>query len=240
MRPSQYSVPSYQFRATPPRVESSTKRKRHAAALHCKMVGISNARLAVAFIGMVDFLTGDILIRKYVRPVEKVVDWRSEITGVTRLMMNRAIDDGEIFEGWQEARHTLWEFIDEDTVVVGHSLNLDLEALGIRHTKVVNSAIVAAEAVSQPLSPTTSGNRIRGLRTLVKGLLAMDIEVSKSRHGALEGAYLARDVDIWCIRNPEELKMWAEDARAEMEKQKPGDTSTDIGPGAKCEIAIFS
>ncbi|KAJ5785409.1 ribonuclease H-like protein [Penicillium pulvis] len=230
MRPSKYSVPSYQFRATPARVESLMKRKRHAIALRCEMVGVSNDRLALAFIGAIDFLTGDVLINKYVRPVEKVVDWRSEVTGVTRLIMNRAIDDDEIFEGWQEARQILWEFIDDDTVIVGHSLNFDLEALGICHTKVVDSAIVAAEAVSQPVSPATSINRMWDLKALVKGFLTMDIEVGKSRHGALEGAYSARDVVIWCIRNPEQLKMWAEDARAEMEKQKPGDVSTDMVP----------
>lgn len=216
------------------------KKKRHAIALHCEMVRVPNDRLALAFIGMIDFLTGDILIDKYVRPAEKVVDWRSEFTGVTRLIMNRAIDNDEILEGWQEARQLLWEFIDEDTVIVGHSLNLDLEALGVCHTKVVDSAIVAAEAVSQPVSPTTSMNCMWDLKALVKVFLTMDIEVSKSRHGALEGAYSARDVVIWCIRNPEQLKMWAENARAEMEKQKPGDTSTEIEPKENPKFPVSS
>lgn len=216
------------------------KRKRHTIALRCEMVRVPNDRLALAFIGMIDFLTGDILINKYVRPVERIVDWRSEVTGVTRLIINRAIDDDEILEGWQEARQLLWEFIDEDTVIVGHSLNFDLEALGICHTKVVDSAIVAAEAVSQPVSPTTSINCMWDLKALVKGFLTMDIEISKSRHGALEGAYSARDVVIWCIRNPEQLKMWAEDARAEMEKQKPGDTSTAIVPEEIPKLPVSS
>lgn len=179
------------------------------------MVGVSNDRLALASIGMIDFLTGDILINKHVRPMERVVDWRTEVTGVTRSIMNRAIDDGEVLGGWQEARGILWGLVDEDTVIVGHFLNFDLEALGICHTKVVDSAILAAEAISQPISPTTSIDRMWDLKALVKDFLTLRVEAGQSRHGALEGAYSVRDFVIWCIRNPEQLKMWAEDARAD-------------------------
>ncbi|KAJ5974053.1 hypothetical protein N7481_011263 [Penicillium waksmanii] len=184
------------------------------------MVGVGNGRQALAFLSAVDFLTGKILISRYVVPSEKVVDWRSKVSGITEDTITSAIHSGAAFQSWREARDKLWEFMDNSTILVGQSLNYDLEVLGICHAKIVDTAILTAETVFPSIIPTKPLPRMWSLKSLAKDFLSLDIQNSNCGHSALEDAYAARDIAIWCIRNPEELKLWAERVRRRDEESK--------------------
>ncbi|KAJ5970415.1 Exonuclease RNase T/DNA polymerase III [Penicillium vulpinum] len=183
------------------------------------MVGVKNGRQALAFLSAINFLTGEVLISRYVTPTEEVLDWRSEFSGVTQAIMTSAVASGAAFRNWREARDKLWDFMDDSTVLVGHSLHYDLEVLGISHAKVVDSAILTAETVFPSIPSTKPLTRMWGLKRLAKDLLGLDIQTGSCGHSALEDAHAARDVTIWCIRNPEELKLWAEKARLQEEQR---------------------
>lgn len=177
------------------------------------MVGVRDGRQELAFLSAVDFLTGQMLINRYVVPSEEVVDWRSKFSGITKGIMSSAICSGAAFSGWREARDKLWEFMDDSTILVGQSLNYDLEVLGICHAKIVDTAILTAETVFPSIISTERLPRMWSLKSLAKDLLSLEIQNGNCGHSALEDAYTAREVAIWCIRNPEELKLWAEGAR---------------------------
>jgi DNA polymerase III epsilon subunit-like protein len=194
-----------------------------AIAIDCEMVGVRNGRQTLAFLSAVDFLTGEVLISRYVNPDGAVIDWRYRFSGVTQAIMTSAVVSGAAFRSWREAREKLWEFMDASTVLIGHSLNYDLEVLGISHTEVVDSAILTAETVFPSIISTKPLARMWGLKTLAKDLLGVAIQDSNHGHNALEDAYAARDVIIWCIRNPEKLKIWAENARFQEERKFPRD-----------------
>ncbi|GLB01426.1 hypothetical protein AtubIFM61612_010782 [Aspergillus tubingensis] len=211
--PRKGSIPTYQFRETPS--EEQPGLKRHAIALDCEMVGVKGNRQTLAFISAIDFLTGDVLISRYVAPSEEVIDWRSKITGITQDVMTSATIAGAAFRDWREARENLWQFADTSTVFVGQSLNYDLEVLGICHNKIVDSAILTAEAVFPATGPTESLPRAWSLKAVAKTLLDLEIQSGDRAHSALEDAYAVRDVIIFCIRNPEQLKSWAELRRKE-------------------------
>jgi len=136
--------------------------------------------------------------------------------------MTSAIYSGAAFKSWREARDKLWEFMDDSTVLVGQSLNYDLEVLGICHAKIVDTAILTADAVFPSIISTRPLPRMWSLKSLAKDLLSLDIQNSNFGHRALEDAYAARDIAIWCIRNPEDLKLWAEKARHREEECKLG------------------
>lgn len=228
--PLKGSIQSYFFRETP-HAELQGAGSIRAIAIDCEMVGVANGRQTLAFISAIDFLTGDVLISHYVNPVEHVVDWRSQFSGVTQAIMTSAIASGAAFGSWREARDKLWEYMDHSTVLVGHSLNYDLEVLGMSHAKVVDSAILTAEAVFLSVESTKPLTRMWGLKTLAKDLLGLDIQVSDCGHSALEDAYAARDVIIWCIRNPEELKAWAIKARCLDKERKLAQKRQRYGNG---------
>lgn len=191
-----------------------------AIAIDCEMVEVRNGRQTLAFLSAINFLTGEVLISRYVLPDEDVIDWRHEFSGLTQSIMTSAVASGAAFGSWREARDKLLEFVDNSTVLVGHSLNYDLEVLGICHSKVVDSAILTAETVYPSIISTKPLPRMWGLKTIAKDLLKLTIQNSNCGHDALEDAFAARDVLIWCIKNPEELKVWAENIRLH-EKPKP-------------------
>lgn len=184
------------------------------------MVGVHKGLQALVSLSAIDFLTGEVLINTLVEPSEKVVDWRTQFTGVTQSDMTRAVAAGHALKGWQTARQKLWNFIDSETVLVGHSLSFDLAVLGVRHTNIVDSAILTSEIVfhmgpsSKPLS------RSWGLKRLAKDFLSSEIQTGTCGHDALEDAFASRDVVIWCIRNPAYLNIWAERMRAEEKERK--------------------
>ncbi|CAG8140288.1 unnamed protein product [Penicillium nalgiovense] len=217
-RPRKGSIPTYQFRETP-RMELQAAGTICAIAIDCEMVGVRNGRQALAFLSAINFLTGEVLISRYVNPSEEVLDWRYKFSGVTQGIMTSAVASGAAFRTWQEARDKLWEFMDDSTVLVGHSLQYDLEVLGISHAKVVDSAILTAETVYSSIPSTKPLTRNWGLKTLAKDFLGLNIQTSDCGHNALEDAYAARDVVIWCIRNPEDLKVWAEKAQLQEEQK---------------------
>lgn len=196
-------------------MKKSEVMKRQAIVIDCEMVGVKNNHQAVAFLTAIDFLNGDVLISRYVASCENVLDWRSKITGVTEDTMKSAVLSGAAFKDWREAREKLWEFADSSTVFVGQSLNYDLEVLGICHSKIVDSSILTAEAVFPSTSSAQLLPRAWSLKTLAKELLGLEIQNFNFGHNALEDAHAVRDVVIFCIRNPEQLKIWAELRREE-------------------------
>ncbi|KUM57171.1 hypothetical protein ACN42_g10020 [Penicillium freii] len=216
-RPRKGSIATYQFRETP---RIGPKPTIHAIAIDCEMVGVKHGRQTLVFLSAINFLTGEVLISRYVNPSEKVLDWRYKFSGVTQTIMTSAVASGAAFKNWREARDKLWEFMDDSTVLVGHSLNYDLEVLGISHTKVVDSAILVAESVFPSIPSTRPLTRQWALKTLAKDFLGLDIQTSDRGHSALEDAYATRNVVIWCIRNPEDLKVWAENARLQEEQKR--------------------
>ncbi|KAJ5594056.1 ribonuclease H-like protein [Penicillium hispanicum] len=219
-RLSKGSVPIHEFELAPPRSTKNTQRTRRAIVIDCEMVEVANGCSELASLSAIDFLTGEVLINNYVHPTSKVVFWRTKHSGITPALMASAVAAGQALNGWPEARKRLWEFATRDTVLIGHSLNHDLDVLGILHSKVVDSSILTGEAVFPALLPTQRLTRTWGLKKLAQELLAHKIQTGKAGHDALEDAYATRNVVIWCIRNPELLKEWAEQARHQEAQHK--------------------
>ncbi|KAJ5295679.1 hypothetical protein PENANT_c001G03490 [Penicillium antarcticum] len=228
--PSKASIEIYDFRS-PPHTNIQAAGRINAIAIDCEMVGVRKGCQTLAFISAINFLTGEVLISRFVDPVEDVVDWRTKFSGITKTIMASAIISGAAFRSWREARDKLWEYMDDSTILVGHSLNHDLEVLGMFHAKVVDSAILTAETVFPSIIPTKRLTRMWGLKRLAKDLLNLDIQTSNRGHNALEDSYAARDIVIWCIRNPEELKLWAENARHQEEERKAAQSRNRHGKG---------
>lgn len=212
--PKQYSIKSGLF-AEVSQFSPSYFPKSSAIVLDCEMVQVEGGRREVAFISAIDFLTGKVLINNYVQPTAKVVNWDSRFSGITPNALNKAVRNGTALNGWEGARSELWKYMNRDTVLVGHSLNNDLDVLGILHGNIVDSSILTSEAVFLGLHSGEQLPRTWSLKTLASELVNYNIQVGKNGHNALEDAHATRDVVIWCIRYPELLKAWADNAREE-------------------------
>jgi hypothetical protein len=163
------------FRETPKSSPELQHQQRRAIVVDCEMVQVVGGRRELALLSAVDFLTGEVLINKYVQPTAEVTNWGSEISGVTPAVMAAAVAKGQALLGWQSARQALWEYADLQTILIGHSLNFDLDVLGIFHSSVVDSAILTGEAVFITTSPSRPLKRLWSLKTLSREFLNYEI-----------------------------------------------------------------
>ncbi|CZR60604.1 related to RNA EXonuclease [Phialocephala subalpina] len=189
------------FASSPP--ASSQKPTFQAITLDCEMAEVKGLRSEVILICAVDYFTGAVLLNSLVSPGETIRDWRTEIHGITSSAMDWAISQERALAGWKEAREELWKLIDQNTILVGHALQHDLDVLRMVHTRVVDSAILARNAVG-------TYNRQWGLQKLCKELLGFEIRSNKGGvHDCLEDVLATREVVLLCTQHEQELEAWA-------------------------------
>jgi DNA polymerase III epsilon subunit-like protein len=174
-----------------------------AVTLDCEMVGTADGAGEAIFLCVADYITGAVLINRFVYPSKKIIQMRSSIHGITKSTLDDAVSQGQALSGWKGARAELWKYIDDRTVLVGHALEHDLDALRIIHPRVVDSGILSRNAVGI--------HRIRwGLRTLCSELLNVEIRQNKGGiHDCLEDVLSTREVVLFCTQSKEAFQSWA-------------------------------
>jgi DNA polymerase III epsilon subunit-like protein len=192
-------------------------RIRKALILDCEMVGVQTPegqKNELVLLCVADYFTGETLVNNLVRPSSRNVDWRTRYSGVTAADMDDAIKKGTALNGWMAARAKLWEMIDSETILIGHSLKNDLDILRIIHTKIIDSVILTSNAIG------VSKSLHSPLQGLCKQLLGMTIQDHGLQgHICLEDVLATREVVIWCVENPSALAEWAQ-VVAEQERHK--------------------
>ena len=111
--------------------------------------------------------------------------------------------------GWEGAWLELWKYIDDNTILVGHALQHNLDALRIIHPHVVDSGILSGNAIG-----------IRciwwGLQTLCFELLNFEIRKNKGGiHNCLEDVLATREVVLFCTQNKKAFQSWAKAKKSE-------------------------
>ncbi|PUU82119.1 ribonuclease H-like domain-containing protein, partial [Tuber borchii] len=110
------------------RASSATETGKYVS-LDCEMVGVggpTNERSALARVSIVNY-PGHVILDTFVRPKEKVMDWRSWVRGVTPVHMIHARE----FEDVQKEVSAILM----DRVLVGHAIKNDLEVLLLSHPR---------------------------------------------------------------------------------------------------------
>ncbi|XRM42605.1 hypothetical protein ABZX51_005814 [Aspergillus tubingensis] len=196
-----------------PKGKPGNRTARDAVVIDCEMVQAEKGRRVIAYLAAVDFLTGEILVDSYVDPQRKIFNWCTRYSGITFRAMKKAKANGDALRGWMGARRALWDYIDSDTVLIGHDIKNDLNCLGMIHSKIVDSTILTAEAVFRPRWETQRFRRTWSLKTLSRVFLDRSIQDGSKGHSALQDAVATKDIVIFCLEQPEYLKKWAEFAK---------------------------
>ena len=157
-------------------------------ALDCEMVYTSGG-LEVAKVTLMDEY-GNAPVDTYVQPHNQVIDYNTEYSGITldKLRRNNPVT-------LHQVQMDLLRFIDQDTIIVGHSLESDLKALRIIHTRVVDTAVLYKHMYGSKLK----------LKDLSIIILQRVIQNDPNGHDSLEDARaamdLARMLNTWGIPN---------------------------------------
>ncbi|KPV74849.1 uncharacterized protein RHOBADRAFT_36786 [Rhodotorula graminis WP1] len=158
-------------------------------ALDCEMIyttaGMSLARVTVVS------ATGSTLLDEHVRPPHgvAVLDLNTRFSGVVAADLGKAVLDVP------GVRRALAQFVDRETVFVGHGVENDLKALRLVHDKVIDTAI---------LFPHPSGGTWRhSLRNLAKDVLRKFVQTGEGPtvgHSAKEDAVTALELVRWKVK----------------------------------------
>jgi len=150
--PDTQAVKKHKPEASPPPSESlSPPPLTNVLALDCEFVGVgSKMRDALARVSLVNF-HGQVVLDSFVKPDEKVTDFRTRFSGVRR---EDLVGDNVL--SFVQAQLKVSELI-YNRILVGHSIDNDLKVLGLSHPK----KLVRDTALFRPLCP-------RGKRSLKK------------------------------------------------------------------------
>lgn len=208
--------------------------KAPAIVLDCEMAEAVGGGEEVIQVTVVDFLSGVTLLNCLVKPSVPIADWREDITGINASTIEQAASRDQVLHGWEAARMALWLSVDKETVIIGHSVHHDLQVLHTSHEKVIDTAIVTADAV---FGKKSSNKRRWGLKVLSQELLGIQIRKSSPTgagvHDALEDALATREVALLCIRKPVELQSWAARTKDTYHKGKRKAKSPYSGGGGR-------
>lgn len=211
------------------RSPSSNNPKRKAIVLSSHKAIISGGKNEILLLSAIDYITGEVLISHLVLPDGQVDDWRSSTTGITLSVMTDVIKKGfAVLNGWRAAREALWLLIDSDTILVGHTLRHDLDALRMIHGCGVDVAILAQKSAGGTLS-----KRYTELDNLCRELLKVEFQARGERGlDCLEVAFATRELMLWSINNEAKLAAWAKqknkDQQRDMELVKMARNETDL------------
>jgi hypothetical protein len=153
---SEYKVdyPIGEFQPSPDR--SLAKPALDVIVISCSKILLADGRHEVVKLAAVDLLTCQILLSHLVctDPHVSVKNWNTASTGISSFQnIEDARKSGfKVLKGWSAARTALSKFVDKDTIVVGHNLRADLDALRLIHGRAVDIVKVIEKAAAGPLS----------------------------------------------------------------------------------------
>ncbi|KAL2258910.1 hypothetical protein VTK26DRAFT_7590 [Humicola hyalothermophila] len=146
-------------------------------AIDCEMVGIGEGGHddALARVSVVDF-HGRQVYDSYVRPRERVVDWRTHVSGVAPRHMAKA-------RTFDEVQRQVAELL-KGRIVVGHDVKHDLRVLELDHpSKMIRDTAKFSGFRKYGHGPKPA------LRVLAQELLG--VEIQKGQHSSIEDARVA-------------------------------------------------
>ncbi|XP_057974924.1 small RNA degrading nuclease 1 isoform X2 [Malania oleifera] len=177
--PVYYLFPSHEeeWMVTNLNKKSKARRSTEMVAIDCEMVLCEDGSEALVRVCVVD-RNLQVKLHEFVKPNKGVADYRTKITGVT------AKDLDGVTCSLVDIQKSMKKILSHGTILVGHSLNNDLQALRIDHAKVIDTSLIF-KYWDQPLSRRPS------LYDLCKSVLGYEVRKKDAPHNCLDDARAA-------------------------------------------------
>lgn len=176
-------------------------------AIDCEMVGVGpdGTDSALARVSLVNY-NGAVLLDTYVKPLEKVTDYRTHVSGIEPHHL-----EGDNAITLRQAQEKT-EAIIRNRILIGHAVHNDLQALMLSHP----AALIRDTSRYKPFRVLSKG-RTPGLRMLVKEILGVTIQ--SGSHSSVEDARFT--IQLYKqVKNEWEKKLGARSMKL-MKKTKP-------------------
>lgn len=146
-------------------------------ALDCEFVGVgpNGARSILARVSIVNYY-GHVLMDEYVKPLERVTDWRTWVSGVTPAKVSNGLS-------FAEAQAQVDSLL-RGRVLVGHALANDLSVLSLDHPRAD-----LRDTQRPAYFKTVCGCKTPSLKHVVKECL--DLDIQQGEHSSVIDAQAA-------------------------------------------------
>lgn len=146
-------------------------------AMDCEMVGVGpdGVQSALARVSLVNW-HGKVLLDKYVRPVERITDFRTAVSGIEPHHLENASSLSQVQE-------QVWELI-KGKILVGHGLLNDFRVLFLEHPRKLTRDTSRYHHFKR-----LAKGRTPGLKRLAQQLLGLEIQAEA--HDSVDDARVA-------------------------------------------------
>lgn len=113
-----------------------------AVVIDCEMGTSSKGESELIRLSMVDFFTGATLIDSLVYPSTPMMNYNTRYSGVSNQDMEAARRSRRCIFGRDAARSAVYNFVDLETIIIGHACNGDLTSLRMIHDNIVDTLLI--------------------------------------------------------------------------------------------------
>ncbi|KIR50845.1 RNA exonuclease 1 [Cryptococcus gattii Ru294] len=152
-------------------------------AIDCEMV-VSKDGDELARISVIDFNSGKNVFDELVLPPGEILDYRTQWSGITAERLSSTTHTISSIQDLLLSGPS--PLITPHTILLGHSLECDLNVLRIRHPLCIDTALIYKHPRGPPFKP--------GLKWLAQKWLQRDIQVGENGHDSEEDALACVDL----------------------------------------------
>lgn len=159
-------------------------------SLDCEMVQTSDDATSLARISLIKYPAGTVIIDKYVKPKLPITNYFTQYSGITPQKLEN------VTTSLEDIQKELLEILTPSSVLLGHSLDSDLNALKLTHPFVIDTSIIYPHPRGLPLRSS--------LKYLTNKYLKREIQTGGANgHNSVEDAQAVLDlVKLKCEKGP--------------------------------------